>query len=135
MVAGFSPIFWRIGLIAVGGGAGSVLRYAVQGWLQRPGAGTFPIGTLCVNVVGCFVIGLLNAALAGPVLIREEYRLALTVGVLGGFTTFSSFGGETFSLANEGQMWRAAANLVLSVGLGFVAVWAGYRVSEKWLGI
>src|SRR5262245_27759999 len=111
--------------IAVGGAGGSLLRYLLQGWVQRWAGGTFPAGTLVVNVLGCFVIGLLAAAFAGPVLIREEYRIGLTVGVLGGFTTFSAFGLETFNLTNEGQFRLAAANVVLSVGLGFAAIWAG----------
>ena len=122
-------------LIAVGGAGGSLLRYVLQGWVQRLAGGGFPAGTLVVNVVGCFVLGLLAAAFTGPVLIREEYRIGLTIGVLGGFTTFSTFGLETFNLTNDGQFRLALANVVLSVGLGFAAVWAGYRLSEWWLGV
>jgi fluoride ion exporter CrcB/FEX len=63
--------------------------------------------------------------------IRDDYRMALMVGVLGGFTTFSSFGWETFSLLNTGHRWRPVANLLLSNGLGLLAVWAGYRLAER----
>jgi CrcB protein len=122
-------------LIAVGGAFGSVLRYAIQGWVQRLTNGNFPIGTLAVNVSGCMVIGFLAAALTGPVLVREEYRIGLTVGVLGGFTTFSAFGLETFNLANDGQFRLALANVVLSCGLGFLSVWGGYRLAERWFGV
>jgi CrcB protein len=122
-------------LIAAGGAFGSVLRYAIQGWVQRLTSGSFPVGTLAVNVSGCMIIGFIAAALTGPVLVREEYRIGLTVGVLGGFTTFSAFGLETFNLANDGQLRLAFANVVLSCGLGFVAVWAGYRLAERWFGV
>lgn len=121
--------------VALGGGVGSVLRYAVAGWGQRLAPGTFPLGTLIVNVAGCFLIGFLNTALVGPVPVRPEYRIALTIGILGGFTTFSAFGWETFSLANEGQTLHAALNAMLSVGLGLVAVWAGFRLAEKCFGL
>jgi fluoride exporter len=121
-------------LIAGGGAFGSVLRYALQAWLQ-PLVNVFPLGTLVVNVLGCLVLGFLAAAFTGPILIREEYRVGLTVGVLGGFTTFSTFGLETFNLTNDGQFRLAIANVLLSVGLGFTAVWAGYRFSEWWFGV
>ena len=125
----------KVALIFVGGGFGSVCRYALAGWGQRLVNGSFPLGTLVVNVLGCFLIGLLNYAFSGPYLIRAEYRVALTVGVLGGFTTFSTFGWETFSLANDGQGLRAVMNLLLSVALGFSAVLIGYRLAEKWFGL
>jgi fluoride exporter len=125
----------RILLIAAGGGLGSVLRYLVAGWGQRLSNGSFPLGTLLVNVIGCLAIGFLNTAFSGPILIRQEYRIALTIGVLGGFTTFSAFGWETFSLAGDGQTVRALANVLLSIGLGLVAVWIGCRLAEKWFGV
>ena len=120
--------------IAGGGALGSVLRYLVQGWVQTLSGGMFPLGTFVVNIFGCLVIGFLNKAFTETLLIRPEYRLALTVGVLGGFTTFSAFGWETFSLANEGQALRASVNALLSVGTGLAAVWLGYRLAEHWLG-
>src|SRR4051794_24691594 len=120
----------RYVLVIVGGGVGSLLRYLVQGWGQKLVNGSFPLGTLLVNVLGCLAIGLLNAIFNGPVLIRQEYRIGLTVGVLGGFTTFSAFGYETFALANDGQTLTAVMNLLLSVGLGFLSVVIGYRLGE-----
>jgi CrcB protein len=123
-------------LIAAGGAAGSVFRYALQGWVQRLAAGNlFPLGTLVVNLLGCLVVGFLAAALTGPLLVREEYRVGLMVGVLGGFTTFSTFGLETFHLANGGEWRLALANVLLSVGFGFAAVWSGFRFSQWWLGV
>lgn len=122
-------------LVMAGGAAGSILRYVVQGWGQAWTRGTFPLGTLLVNVLGCFLIGALNMVLAERIPIRMEYRVGLTVGVLGGFTTFSAFGWETFSMANNGQGLRAMTNMLLSVTLGFMAVWLGYRLAERWIGV
>ena len=122
-------------LIATGGALGSVLRYALQGWVQRATSDTFPTGTLAVNVLGCLVIGVLAALFAGPSLMREEYRIGLSVGILGGFTTFSTFGLESFMLANDGQWRWALLNIVMSCLLGFIAVWLGYRLGERWFGV
>lgn len=122
-------------LIVVGGGAGSALRYVMQGWGQKLTNGAFPAGTLVVNVLGCFAIGALNMLFSGPYPIRVEYRVGLLVGVLGGFTTFSAFGWETFAMANEGQAMRAILNVLLSVTLGLAAVWLGYRVAERLYGV
>jgi CrcB protein len=125
----------KIILIFLGSGFGGVLRYGLQGWVQRLGDGSFPVGTLAVNVLGCSVLGFLAAALSGSILIREEYRIGLTVGILGGFTTFSTFGLETFNLANEGQLRLALLNMALSCGLGLAAVWLGFRAAERWFGV
>src|ERR1051325_4106279 len=101
---------FRIVLIALGGGLGSVLRYLLGGWVQSQSRGAFPIGTLAVNVVGCLFIGFLNTVFSGPVLIKPEYRMGLTVGILGGFTTFSTFGWETFGAIDERAFGRALLN-------------------------
>jgi len=131
-------------LIAAGGAFGSVMRYAVHGWAQRATSGNFPWGTLAVNVIGCALIGFLTAAFTkpiaiplfpAPIVIRQEYRLGVIVGILGGFTTFSAFGWETFSLANDRQFALAALNIMLSCGVGLLAVWAGYRAAEAVFGI
>jgi fluoride exporter len=121
-------------LIALGGAVGSMLRYAIQGWVQRLSSGSFPTGTLAVNILGCLLLGWLSGYFAGAQLVREEYRIGLTVGLLGGFTTFSTFGYESFSLANDGEVRLALANIVLSCALGFLAVWLGYRMAERWFG-
>jgi CrcB protein len=130
-------------LIAAGGACGSLLRYLMQGWVQRVAGGwterlaceTFPVGTLAVNTLGCLAIGLLSGFFAGPHLVREEYRVGLTIGILGGFTTFSTFGLESFQLANDGELRLALANVLLSCGIGFAAVWFGYRIAERWFGV
>lgn len=122
-------------LIAVGGGVGSLLRYLVAGWAQKLAGGTFPFGTLLVNISGCLLIGFLTAALTGRSLMSEEYRIGILVGVLGGYTTFSTFGHETFALLNDGQFVAAVVNIVVSVVLSVAAVWIGYRLAETWLGV
>ncbi|MFV1957892.1 MAG: fluoride efflux transporter CrcB [Planctomycetota bacterium] len=121
--------------VAGGGGAGALLRYLVSGLGQRLTVGVFPLGTLLVNVLGCFLIGYLGAVFSGPLLVRDEVRLALLVGLLGGFTTFSSFGWETFSLLNDREWGFAIANVVGSNLLGLLAVWIGYRLAEQWPGV
>ncbi|MCC7205434.1 MAG: fluoride efflux transporter CrcB [Phycisphaeraceae bacterium] len=119
----------RLLLIFVGGGLGSMLRYLIGGWTQHLAGITFPLGTLTVNVIGCITIGFLATLFTGPYLVREEVRLALLIGVLGGFTTFSSFSWETLALAQGGQWTLAGLNVLLSNGLGLVGVWAGAKFS------
>jgi CrcB protein len=116
-------------LIFIGGGAGSLLRYALAGSIQRFSNADFPVGTLAVNVAGCGAIGFLASLLTGPVLIREEYRLAIVVGVLGGFTTFSSYSWETLSLLGDGQKMLALSYIVLSNVVGIGAALVGARVT------
>jgi fluoride exporter len=124
----------KILLIAIGGAVGSALRYLVAGWVQRGSGSGFPYGTLAVNVAGCFLIASLNFMLLGPVLLRPELRLALIVGLLGGFTTFSSFGWETLALANDGAWGAALANVLLNNVGGLFAAWLAYHLTEAWLG-
>lgn len=118
-------------LIAAGGAIGALLRYAVQSWIQRLSGSTFPLGTLAVNISACFAIGLLAGLFAGPQVMRDEYRIGLTVGVLGGYSTFSAFGLETFHFASDREFALAALYVGLSCGIGFAAVWAGYRIAVR----
>jgi len=124
----------KVILIAVGGGAGAVARYLCAAWGQSLTYSVFPVGTLLVNVLGCLCIGLIAGGLAHPASIGEPYRLVLMVGFLGGFTTFSAFGWETFSLLNDGQFRLAILNVVATNTLGLMAVWLGYRFAQKWYG-
>jgi CrcB protein len=119
--------------IAIGGAAGSVLRYLVSSWGQRAQGG-FPAGTLLVNVLGSLSIGVLAVAFAAPQSVRVELRLLLIVGLLGGFTTFSTFALETFRMAEEGARGRALSNVLLSNALCLLAVWIGYRVAQRYFG-
>ena len=113
-------------VIALGGAFGSVLRFLVStGVYQWLGRG-FPYGTLSVNVMGSFLIGLLaEAMILQRVTFALEYRSAILVGFLGGFTTFSSFSLETLYLIEEGAISKAAVNILLSVIACLLAVWLG----------
>ena len=122
-------------VIGIGGAFGSVCRYLLAGWVQQMSERVFPVGTLAVNVSGCLLIGILGALFAGQQVVREEYRVLLMVGVLGGFTTFSTFGYETLQLVNERQLALAGLNVLLSNGASLVAVWIGYRVTQKLVGV
>ncbi len=119
------------GFVGLGGFAGSVLRYLVSGWIQRlADTPLFPYGTLSVNVLGCLAIGLLGGWADNAGLFSPSTRLFLFIGVLGGFTTFSTFGYETMALLRD----RATAGALLYVGLhlllGFGAVALGYGLSN-----
>jgi len=120
-------------LIAAGGAAGAVLRYGVAGLVHRLTDSTWPWGTLVVNVLGCLAIGLCGALIAGQFM-PERSRMFVLIGVLGSFTTFSTFGFETFELVNDGQFIDAAANVLASNAAGLFAVWLGYRLTEHFAG-
>jgi CrcB protein len=94
----------------------------------------FPWGTFAVNMTACLTIGFLSG-MFGSIMIREEYRIGLMVGVLGGYSTFSTFGLETFNLAKDEEFALAGANMLLSCAVGLVAVWAGYRLAEYCYGV
>lgn len=116
--------------VALGGAVGASARYLVSGLVYtRFGVG-FPYGTLAVNVVGCFLIGIVMEMGEGRYLIPPGVRLFLTVGLLGGFTTFSTFSYETLGLMRDGQFGPAAINAVGSVALGLVAAWGGMVVGR-----
>jgi len=112
--------------VAVAGAVGTLLRYILGGWLARATGGVFPWETLIINVTGCLAIGALIAALDKGALVPPALRMALLVGLLGGYTTFSSFALETLKLLQDAQ-WRSALGyVVLTNASGLVAVWVGY---------
>ena len=119
----------KVLFIAAGGAIGSVLRYYVAGWSQHWAGGSFPLGTMIANVTGCLLIGFLATVLTGPVLIREEYRMGLLVGILGGYTTFSTFSWETNRLAEDSEWLLAGINIVVSLVACLVATWIGSRLA------
>lgn len=117
-------------LVGFGGFIGSVLRYLASGYVQQSSRSIdFPYGTLAVNVIGCFVIGFLAQLAEDRGVFTAESRVFVFVGILGGFTTFSSFGNETLNLARDSQMMNALANVGANVVLGLFAVWLGRTVS------
>lgn len=129
-------------IVFLAGGVGSVLRYlasvGVRAWAHPPAnppaedsaLALLPLATLGVNVVGCLAIGMAFPLLQG---VREETRLAIVVGLLGGFTTFSAFGHETLTLLQQGRPAWAAAYVSLSVGLGLAAAAVGHLIAARLL--
>jgi CrcB protein len=116
----------RIALIALGGALGSVLRYLASGYVQDwSRSASFPFGTLAVNVLGCFVIGAMAQLADSRGVFSAEARALVFVGVLGGFTTFSTFSNESVNLLREGENLYAFAYVGAHVLLGLGAVWAG----------
>jgi CrcB protein len=115
-------------LVALGGALGSLLRYALGAWVQDFLGPGFPYSTLAINALGSFFLGLVvGLSLEG--VLSGEARLFLAMGVLGGFTTFSTFSYETVLLLQDGEALKALAYVGLSVGLGVVLALLGYRLS------
>jgi len=114
----------RVLMVGLGGFVGASLRYLVGGLVHRWAPPTFPYGTFLVNVSGCFLIGVL-ATLAEERALGPMARLFWMVGVLGGFTTFSTFGYETVALIREGSLTAGWLNVIGQVTVGLAAVWAG----------
>jgi fluoride exporter len=109
----------------MGGGLGSVFRYWLSGGVYRFVNPTFPYGTLVVNVLGCFCIGFLMTLFEDRFAAQPLLRIFLTIGVLGGFTTFSTFSYETLALLREGSTLSGLMNVFLSVAGCLLATWLG----------
>ncbi|MET0534501.1 MAG: fluoride efflux transporter CrcB [Steroidobacter sp.] len=119
-------------LVALGGAVGSVARFKLSGWvLQQSPDWRFPAGTFVVNVIGCFIAGLLAGLAVKQDVFTPEARVFLVAGLLGGFTTFSAFGLETLLLLKRGQAGIAVANIVASVAIGLLVAWLGYGISAR----
>lgn len=121
---------WKILLIGAFGGAGAISRYLVTTLAVYWFGTAFPVGTLVVNVVGCFSLGMLFHVAQTTSLLSDEWLHGIGVGFLGGLTTFSTFGYETYARL-ENSLWQAAtANVLLNLVLGLLAVWAGINVAR-----
>lgn len=117
-------------IVGLGGFIGSALRYLIGGWAQSLSKSLdFPYGTLTVNLIGCFVIGFLGELAEVRGIFTSEARLLVFIGLLGGFTTFSSFGNDTLNLARSGQMINALTNVAVNVVFGLLLVWLGRTVA------
>jgi fluoride exporter len=125
---GTQRIMHKIILIGLAGLIGTLCRYWLSGLVARQYGETFPWGTLVVNVVGCFLAGSLYYLLEERFLVSPTLRTVILVGLLGGFTTFSSFGLQTFTLLREGEFALATLNVILSNFLGLLLLWAGYTL-------
>jgi len=117
-------------LIAIGGALGSVCRYLLSSAVLRALGTLFPAGTFVVNVIGCLVFGAIAGVTQERVSLSPEMRALLMAGVLGGFTTFSSYMNESFVLVREGQFLWAGLNLAGQVVTGFIAFWAAFGLGS-----
>jgi CrcB protein len=121
----------KILLVGAGGFIGSVLRYLLSGLAQDLARREdFPFGTLAVNVIGCLAIGLLSQVAESRGALSPEVRACVMIGILGGFTTFSSFGNETVSLWRDGEGLLGFLNVAAQVLLGLGAVWLGRLIGH-----
>jgi fluoride exporter len=116
--------------IGVGGAIGALARYALGGAVHRLMPGFFPYGTFVINLLGCVAFGAIAGIAESRAAIGPIARAFVLIGVLGGFTTFSSFTYETFELVRSGQIWPAAVNVAGQVGLGFLGLWAGFGLGR-----
>lgn len=128
--AGREQSYVNILLIAIGGALGSVGRYLVTSAVLRASGTLFPAGTFVVNAIGCLVFGAIVGAAQERVTLAPEVRVLLLAGVLGGFTTFSSYMNESIVLVREGQFLWAGLNLGGQVVVGFVAFWVAFSVAS-----
>ena len=118
-------------LVGMGGFLGSAFRFLLSGWVQSASRQYgFPVGTLAVNVLGCTLIGVASQLMDSRSILTPEGRSFAVVGILGGFTTFSTFGNETLNLIRTGEMWLAGANVAGNVGLGLLSVWMGRILAQ-----
>lgn len=118
-------ILSRILVIGAGGFVGAIARHVLGGLVQHRVGGFFPTGTLAVNVIGCGLMGALLTVVEERQALGPDARMFLAVGILGSFTTFSTFGYETMELLRHGSTRLAALNIAANVVVGFVALWAG----------
>jgi fluoride exporter len=115
----------KILMLGTVGFLGTLARYFFQGWVQALAGSSFPFGTLVVNIVGCFILGLVNGLFTERFIIDPQWRISFTIGFCGAFTTFSTLVFESAQLAGGRQWLLAGANVTLSLVLGFLFLWLG----------
>jgi CrcB protein len=120
----------RLISIGLAGFVGTLVRYWLSGWTARRFGETFPAGTLLVNVIGCFLAGFLSYLMFERFLFNQTARTIVLIGFLGGFTTFSSFGLQTFNLLRDGEIGLAILNVAVSNVAGLLMVWVGYSMAR-----
>ena len=121
----------RLVLIAIFGAIGTLARYGLQGLIQVRAGGTFPYGTLTINLSGCFLLGLIGQFTLNRMVISADWRMAIAVGFFGAYTTFSSFGWETARMLEDGEWLPATAYVAVSVIAGLLLSVAGIRLANR----
>ena len=117
-------------LIGLAGLVGTVLRYWLSEHVAKQYGGTFPWGTLAVNLIGCFVAGVVFFITEERLLVNTTVRMIILIGLLGGFTTFSAYGLQSFALLKDGEFGLAILNVATSNILGLFMVWIGYAFAR-----
>ena len=119
-------------IVMSGGAIGTALRLWLSGFIANRYGETFPVGTIVVNVTGCFVIGLFSGITGteGAFFVSPLTRQFVMIGILGGYTTFSSFSLQTLNLLNDGEWFQATMNILVSVILAMLAVWLGHMLAS-----
>jgi len=118
-------------VVLAGAGLGGLARYVAGGWIMAKYGGRFPLGTFVVNITGAFLIGVLMTLLTQRFHPHPNWRLFLVVGILGGYTTFSSFEYETFQAVRGGERWLGLIYVGGSVVLGYLGVWLGSILAAR----
>src|SRR5689334_5193844 len=121
---------YKILLIGVAGLIGTLARYWLSLWIDDWWDGPFPVGTIIVNLIGCFTIGFLFHLMVDKHLADPVLRSAVLIGFLGGFTTFSSFAMQSVNLFRDGEILLAGANVLISNVAGLMLAWMGYAISR-----
>jgi CrcB protein len=118
-------------VVALGGAIGAVARYRLGGLINSRLPMQFPLGTFVINITGSFIIGFFLALVSQRITVHPNWRLLIAVGFVGAYTTFSTFEFETLKLIEDGSVVSAALNVMLSVVLGFIAVWLGVTAARR----
>ena len=117
--------------IGFGGFLGAIARYAAGNYIHNKlEIHDFPIGILIVNIIGCYIIGVLSGIVETKDIFNENFRSLVFIGLLGSFTTFSTFSKDTFSMITQGNFGFAFLNIIISVLMGLVFVWLGYQTAK-----
>jgi fluoride exporter len=120
----------RIFLLILFGSLGTLARYALGGLIQRPAGPAFPVGTLTINLSGCFLLGLVGQFALQHISIPPDWRIGVTVGFFGAFTTFSTFGWESARMLEDGDWLKAALYVSVSVAGGLILAVAGMHLAD-----
>jgi CrcB protein len=121
----------RVIFLIVFGAAGTLARYGLDGWIQYRVGSVFPAGTLTINVLGCLILGVIGQFGLNHITVSPDLRIGLTIGLMGGFTTFSTFGWDTVRMLEEGELIKALIYVAASVIGGLIAMMIGMRVGDS----
>ncbi len=120
----------RIVLLIAFGATGTLARYGLDGWIQYRVGARFPAGTLAINLLGCLLLGVIGEFSLNHISVPPDWRIGLTIGLMGGFTTFSTFGWDTVRMLNDGEWLKAIVYVGASVLGGIICMIAGMRLGN-----